>query len=626
MSMLIGNAPTDYTLPKYNGGNTKLSDSTGKIILLSFIDIIQGWNWMSRLVEIQNDPSIIGISSNVQIIANVYNYLDAGAETVLGTPYSGSINDWWISDKIAATGITGINFPVLVNGGWASSIASNYYTDIHADPDFSGLINTYLFTYLISKDFKVMDKWHLDTTVNANPIAFNRFTSIGTFNSADLPGTKPFAVQRITNLNASPKILSADPTQLSILSSLNTVKATFSKLVNGADSLAGYSLGGSSGLSVANASFTGADRVENVATLTISGTPSSGAFDLTTTASLTDTAGTVLPAGSNSINYVIDVTGPAILSSALAADNSSITINFSEAVYAAVNKTGSLSASSFSLTFTRNGGTTTNVTISSVTHTSGSTSAIIYLSVTGSPSGSETIEIEPANASSIYDSVGNASAASITTGIKNLFDLSAPVVILSNTPAAITNETAINITVSGTDVTAYKYKIDAASYGSEIPVATAITAGALAEGAHTLSVIGRDAAGNWQTTPTICSWSIDSQSPVVTAFTLTSPNPATSTAITFTLIASDNTAVSGWMITESSARPGASDSGWLTTLPTGFVLSSTLGAKEIYAWVKDSVANVSTVNAQSHFSVTLNAIDKTPPRVLSVKINPHLGK
>jgi hypothetical protein len=75
-----------------------------------------------------------------------------------------------------------------------------------------------------------------------------------------------------------------------------------------------------------------------------------------------------------------------------------------------------------------------------------------------------------------------------------------------------------DITVAGVDVTYYKYKLDSASYSSETPVATHITLSGLADGPHTLSVIGRDVAGNLQAegTATIHSWTIDKTAPTVT--------------------------------------------------------------------------------------------------------------
>ncbi|NLI75170.1 MAG: Ig-like domain-containing protein, partial [Candidatus Riflebacteria bacterium] len=88
-------------------------------------------------------------------------------------------------------------------------------------------------------------------------------------------------------------------------------------------------------------------------------------------------------------------------------------------------------------------------------------------------------------------------------------DTAAPAAVLSTTPANPTNLTTADITVAGTDVTAYKYSVDGGAYSAETPVSTHIALSALTDGAHTLGVIGRDALGNWQSTPTTFAWTID---------------------------------------------------------------------------------------------------------------------
>ncbi|MFC4307182.1 hypothetical protein, partial [Cohnella boryungensis] len=50
----------------------------------------------------------------------------------------------------------------------------------------------------------------------------------------------------------------------------------------------------------------------------------------------------------------------------------------------------------------------------------------VFLSVTGTPSGTETFEVKAASATSIHDLAGNASPASLATGAKTLQDLQPP--------------------------------------------------------------------------------------------------------------------------------------------------------------------------------------------------------
>jgi hypothetical protein len=79
--------------------------------------------------------------------------------------------------------------------------------------------------------------------------------------------------------------------------------------------------------------------------------------------------------------------------------------------------------------------------------------------------------------------------------------------------------------------------------------------------------------------------------PTVTAFAI----PATSTTLTVsitTLTATDNVAVTGYMVTESSTAPLASATEWTSTKPASFTFS-TEGSKTLYAWAKDAGGLVS---------------------------------
>jgi alpha-tubulin suppressor-like RCC1 family protein len=80
--------------------------------------------------------------------------------------------------------------------------------------------------------------------------------------------------------------------------------------------------------------------------------------------------------------------------------------------------------------------------------------------------------------------------------------------------------------------------------------------------------------------------------PVVKSFTV----PASNRTLTMPVIrftATDDVAVTGYMITESATAPLADDAGWTVTPPPQYTFSAE-GSKSLYAWVKDADGTVST--------------------------------
>ena len=124
------------------------------------------------------------------------------------------------------------------------------------------------------------------------------------------------------------------------------------------------------------------------------------------------------------------------------------------------------------------------------------------------------------------DNAGNRSAAASGSGDANtVYSVVRPTALLSGLPANPTYLSTTNITVYGSTVTAYKYKLDAGSYGAETLVATKIALSGLSAGTHTISVIGKNSIGNWQleTNATQYTWTVDFTVP-----TLTISNPSVS--------------------------------------------------------------------------------------------------
>lgn len=92
------------------------------------------------------------------------------------------------------------------------------------------------------------------------------------------------------------------------------------------------------------------------------------------------------------------------------------------------------------------------------------------------------------------DETGHESA--VMTG-SVILDNIAPSVILSNLPSDSTSATAA-ITVGGAEVTHYKYRLDGADFSAEFPINFTLNISGLSVGNHSIVVIGRDLAGNYQ--------------------------------------------------------------------------------------------------------------------------------
>ena len=94
-------------------------------------------------------------------------------------------------------------------------------------------------------------------------------------------------------------------------------------------------------------------------------------------------------------------------------------------------------------------------------------------------------------------------------------DTTPPVATIESYPRGTIGTTSIDVIVGGTDVQFYKYRIDGGSWSPASPVTTPIKVSDLAEGTHTLDVIGLDTPGNWQkeADATTATWSIDTSVP-----------------------------------------------------------------------------------------------------------------
>src|SRR6185369_3301001 len=128
------------------------------------------------------------------------------------------------------------------------------------------------------------------------------------------------------------------------------------------------------------------------------------------------------------------------------------------------------------------------------------------------------------------------------------------------------------------------------------------TVTAAIDGSQTFFPWAKDAAGNVSAVGTPATVNIDANAPVVTAFTL----PATSTSLTVSInsfTATDNVAVTGYMITQSTTPPSAGDVGWTATAPAT-VTAAALGSQTFGPCAKDAAGNVSAVGTPATVTIT----------------------
>ncbi|NLC30540.1 MAG: hypothetical protein GX765_00615, partial [Candidatus Moranbacteria bacterium] len=127
------------------------------------------------------------------------------------------------------------------------------------------------------------------------------------------------------------------------------------------------------------------------------------------------------------------------------------------------------------------------------------------------------------------------------------------------------------------------------------------------DGTKTLYAWVKDAVGNISVSQND-SVNVDSSRPTISSFVI----PATAESLNVTGItfeATDNIGVTAYLLTETSATPSLSASGWNASVPTAYLFSSA-GSKNLYAWVRDAVGNIS-VSSTDNVVITLP--DTTAP-------------
>ncbi|WP_160295285.1 Ig-like domain-containing protein [Geobacter sp. OR-1] len=216
-----------------------------------------------------------------------------------------------------------------------------------------------------------------------------------------------------------------------------------------------------------------------------------------------------------------------------------------------------------------------------------------------------------------YDAAGNVSQSSKTVTVLN--DTIPPTVAVT-APAdnavvsggiTIKANAVDNVGVSMVEIYANGVLLFA---GNAAPYNFTWDTRSVANGSYILTARASDNKGNIANsstvTVTVANQVADTTAPTISAFTL----PATAASLTVPVAgftATDNVAVTGFMITESATPPAAGAAGWSASAPASITFGSA-GAKTVYAWVKDAGGNVS---AASSAAVIITLQDKTAPTI-----------
>lgn len=211
------------------------------------------------------------------------------------------------------------------------------------------------------------------------------------------------------------------------------------------------------------------------------------------------------------------------------------------------------------------------------------------------------------------DAAGNVSAMTTPSHFQIVYnDMTAPVVVSFTGPTA-TGTDGISVSISASDdvgITGWMINEtgvqpgagDAGWLASE-PTAYSLSGGC---GSYEVYLWVKDAAGNVSAAATVTHFSVvylDMVAPTVVAFSTGSADPTTSQQIPVTMTAWDNTAVTGYMITESPTQPPVADPGWLAAAPATFLLKAIPGAHVLYLWLKDAAGNISVASPASILTI-----------------------
>ncbi len=169
------------------------------------------------------------------------------------------------------------------------------------------------------------------------------------------------------------------------------------------------------------------------------------------------------------------------------------------------------------------------------------------------------------------------------------FDPAYPVADLQGVPTSFLATDALTLTVGGADVVSYRYTLDGGAFtDTDISVATPIVLTGLANGQHTIVVLGKDALGREQllSSATAATWVVNTET----------------TSLTFTY-----GGVAPWFIQPLVSRDGiAYQSGAITNSQSSWMETTVTGPGAIRFWWK-----VSSAQYSSPLSFSIDGVSQT---------------
>lgn len=208
-----------------------------------------------------------------------------------------------------------------------------------------------------------------------------------------------------------------------------------------------------------------------------------------------------------------------------------------------------------------------------------------------------------------YDAAGNSSLYSETVIVSN-GDVVLPTVTLTSPASNSILSGFVTISASAVDsigVTKVEIYIgkNLLLSTSTAPYNYVLNTNYWGNGSYTVTAKAYDAAGNVAIDSVVITIFNDITAPTISVFAL--PTTASTQTVPITsLSATDNVAVTGYMLTESSTVPDKAASGWSATAPSSYTFATT-GTKTLYAWAKDAAGNVSAAKT----ATTVISLPKT---------------